>query len=207
MKLKFIIDKKYDKKYAKTKSQLQDLEEQYKLILKNMKYSQMEYQKSWDEINNSFSSYIERETDYKWFHKVYFCVVSAIHPGISNWGDEPKIVRWWYENPFVQRRITAHELIISHYFEIYHRHYSHHKLTDRQVWALAEIAAFALTSLTSEVKKFWPWDKSGYYYNHNYPQIVNLQKKMKVNFLKRKNFNEYIEVGTKLIKKHTNIKP
>lgn len=206
MKLKFIIDKEYDKKFC-SKKQLKDLNEQYELILDKLKYSQKEYQKSWNEINDEFSDYIERETGYKWFYKAYYCIVSAVHPGISNWGYEPKIIRWWYENSYVQRRITAHELILSHYFEIYRRHYKEQGLTDGQVWALAEIAAFALTSLTPESKKFWPWDISGYYYDHNYPHIVELQKKLKNKFLKRKSFDEYIGEGIRLVKEYKNMKP
>ncbi len=207
MKLKFIIDKEYDKKYVTSKKQLEDFEEQYGLIMKNMKYSQKEYQKSLDEIGQEFSDYIEKETGYKWFYKTYYCVVSAVHPGISNWGDEPKIVRWWYENAFVQRRITAHELILSHYFEIYKRNFKDFNLSDGQVWALAEIAAFALISLTSDVKKFWPWDISGYYYDHNYPQIVELQKKLKPIFLKKNNFQEYMLKGIKAVDKYKKIGP
>lgn len=206
MQLKFIIDRNYDKKFTKSKEQLKDLESQYKLILKYMKYSRKEYQKSWDEINDIFSNYIEKETGYKWFYKTYYCVISAIHPGISNWGYGPKIIRWWYENAYVQRRITAHELIISHYFEIYNHHYKQYKLKDSQVWALAEIAAFALTSLCPETKKLWPWDISGYYTDHNYPQLVKLQLKLKKKFLKRQSFDEYIKAGIKLVKK-LNISP
>ena len=90
--------------------------------------------------------------------------------------------------------------IIKKEIKIYKHYYFRHKLPEKQVWVLAEIAAFALTSLTTESKKFWPWDNSGYYYNHNYPQIVELQKKMKPLFLKRKNFAEYIVKGIELIK-------
>ena len=53
----------------------------------------------------------------------------------------------------------------------------------------SEIAAFALTSLTKNVKKWWSWNTE-YYTNHNYPHIVNLQNKLKQLFLKRKNFDE-----------------
>jgi len=200
MKLKFIIDQNYDKKFVNNKKELKELETQYPIELRYMKYSQKEYQKSWDEINDIFSDYIEKETGHKWFYKTYYCVVSSVHPGISNWGDEPKIIRWWLENAFTQRRITAHELILSHYFEIYNHHYKKYKLKDGQIWALAEIAAFALTSLCPITKKLWPWDGSGYYTNHNYPQLVDLQLKLKKTFLKRKNFDEYIEAGIKLVK-------
>ncbi|MFH1745195.1 MAG: hypothetical protein ABH881_03450 [bacterium] len=198
MILKFIIDKKYDKKFI-NKSQAKEFEELYKTSLEYMKYSQNEYQKSWDKINNDFSDYIEKQTGYKWFYNTYYCIISAMHPGISNWGDGPKIVRWWRENSFTQRRITAHELIISHYFEIFKNQYSEQKISKNQIWVLAEIAGFALTSLTPESKKFWPWDTSGYYTNHNYPQIVKLQNKLKSKFLNRKSFDEYIEIGIKLI--------
>lgn len=199
MQLKFIIDKAYDKQFA-SKRQLAYLEELYQQIPDKLQYSRREYQKSWNMIGQDFSDYIERETGYAWFYKTYYCIVSAVHPGISNWGNEPKIIRWWSENAFTQRRITAHELILSHYFEIYKHHYINNGLNDQQVWALAEIAAFALTSLCPITKSFWPWDSSGYYYNHNYPQLVALQKKLKSAFLKKKDFDEYIRKGIKEVK-------
>ena len=168
-------------------------------MLPFLKYSKIEYQKSWNKINDSFSKYIEKETGYKWFYSRYECVVSLSLRGISNWY-APKVMRGWKEHPYTQRRITAHEIIIHHYFEIYNHHYSHHNLTEDQVWALAEIAGWALTSLTDQSKKFWPWDKSGYYYTHNYPDLVELQKKLKQPFLKRKDFDQYVEKGIKLVK-------
>lgn len=208
MKLKFIIDKEYDKKYFNGKQQTQYLEKQYNLFSKNIKYSQIEYQKKWNEINDDFSRYIEKETGYKWFYRTYYCVVSAVFIGISNWGNEPKIVRWWRENPYTQRRITAYELIISHYFEIYKRFYQKsHPLKKNQVWALAEIAAIALTTLPPETEKFWGWDDLGYNAKHNYPQIVALQKKLKPIFLRKKNFDEYILKGIELVRSYPRIKP
>ena len=98
-------------------------------------------------------------------------------------------------------------MILSHYFEIYNHHFKKdYPLTDRQIWALAEIAAFALTSLTPEVKNFWPWDYTGYYTDHNYPHIVKLQNKLKTPFLKRKSFDEYIKKGIKLAGQHKDMK-
>jgi hypothetical protein len=178
MKLKFIIDKDYDSYFVKDKRALQYIDEQYKSSLRFLKLTKELYQKSWGEINDDFSDYIEKTTGYKWFYDTYECIVSVIHRGISNWGNAPKIVRGWQENPYFARRITAHELILSHYFEIHKRHYKNSGLTNGQIWALAEIAAFALTSLTPDVKKFWPWNTE-YYTDHNYPHIVNLQNKLK----------------------------
>ena len=209
MKLEFVIDKKYDKQFLgmSSKTVRDHFDDIYRNNLRYLKYTKEQYQIAWDEIGPKFFHYIEKETGYKWFYPNYKCVISVANQGISNWGHAPIIVRGWKENPYSQRRITAHELILSHYFEIYRRHYSDHGLSDNQVWALAEIAAFALTSLTETVKKFWPWDYTGYYTNHNYPQIVGLQNKLKKVFIGRKNFDDYILTGIKFIKKFENIQP
>jgi len=207
MKLEYVIDKEHDKSFVSDEKIRRLFDDFHNKSLKYLKETQELYQESWNEINKKFSDYIEEETGYKWFYPTYYCYISIIHPGIANWGTDNKIIRWWKENPYSQRRITAHELIISHYFEIYKHHYTEYNLTDNQVWALAEIAAFALTGLTEKSKEFWPWDYSGYYTNHNYPQIVELQNKLKELFLKRKNFDEYIKNGIELVKEHENIKP
>lgn len=208
MNLEYIIDKKYDRQFIKGAKALRFFDAQYKQCRPYMEATLVLYQASWDEIGQEFSYYINNRSGYNWFYKSYTCVLSPIHAGISNWGREPIIVRTWEENPYIQRRITAHELIISHYFEIYRRYYSNkYTLTDGQVWALAEIAAFALTSLEDQkVKKFWPWDTSGYYIDHNYPQIVPLQKKLKQAFLKS-NFDEYMKHGFKLVAEFPFLKP
>lgn len=210
MKLKFIVDKKYDIEMAKafkfSNDKIEFMESCYKSSLKYLELSCSMYQKSWNDINDAFSKYIKKETCYDWFYPEYECVVSFTHGGISNWGTAPKIVRIWDENPYSMRRITAHELILSHYFEIIKRHYQDVNLTDGQIWALAEIAAFALTSLTEEVEDFWPWFTI-YYTNHNYPHIVDIQNKLKSVFQKRKSFDEYIKEGIALVKKYPEMNP
>lgn len=200
MKLRFILDKKYDREKTKVflgKKDLAYFDAHYDQFLPLLNYSRSEYQKSWNQINGRFSKYIEKETGHKWFNSEYECVVSLTISGMSNWY-APKIVRGWKDHPYVQRRITAHELIINHFFEIYRHNFSDHGLSVNQVWALAEIAAWALTSLTEESKFFWPWDRSGYYYTHNYPHLVVLQKKLKMPFLKRISFDQYVEKGIEL---------
>jgi len=208
MKLKFIVDKDKDKLFIKagSKEALSYIDEQYKTSSKFIKIAKDLYQKSWDEIDKDFSEYIEKTTGYKWFYPEYKCVVSVIFPGLPAWWDIPLIFRHWKENPYFMRRITAHELIMSHYIQIYKKYYKHEGLTDGQLWALAEIAAWALTSLTPEVKKFWPWNTK-YYTDHNYPWIVKIQNKMKQIFLERKDFDEYIQEGIKIIKKYPHMSP
>lgn len=172
MKLYFEIDKEYDwqctKKFTDISKKEFDL--MYSNLQEPLEWSVVEFQKNWDLINDQFSEYIGK-TMGTWQNDLYICVLSVIHHGISNWGKSNKIVRGWWENPYKSRKITAHELIIPHYFYLYRKHYSDRNLTDGQIWALAEIAAFALTSKTNEVKNFWPWDIE-YDINHNYPILL-----------------------------------
>ncbi len=218
MKLNFVIDKDYDIRmilqfkeagYPKYKGITPDsLEELYIRALPDMKRKQKLYQASWDEMGERFSDYIESTTGYGWFYPIYECVLSVAIRGASNWGHSPKIVRGYDKDSYEMRRITAHELILSHYFEIYRRYYSRENLRDGQVWALAEIAAFALTSLTDEVKAFW--HNTEYYTNHNYPHIVKLQNDLKPIFLesiKRKDFDYYIKRGIELVKGYPDMSP
>ena len=208
MNLKFLIDKEYDIEMSRafefSKDKIDYLKLCYRKSIKYLEKTVDWYQISWDEINDEFSNYISIETGYDWYYPQHECVVSFIHGGISNWGTSPKIVRVWNENPYSMRKITAHELILSHYFEIVKRNFKEESLTDEQIWALAEIAAFSLTSLTEKVKIFWPWN-TFYNTNHNYPHIVDMQNSLKDAFLKRNNFDEYINKGITLIKKFPNI--
>jgi len=203
MKLVFVINKESDKSYAKDPKIIEYIDEQYKSKsqIKSLETAKKQYQKSWNEINDEFSDYVEKITGYKWFYPKYECIISVFHRGISSWGNKPRIVRIFNEDPTKMRRTTGHELILSHYFEIYKRNYKQEGLTDGQVWALAEIAAFALTSLDPTVEKFWLGDTE-YYINHNYSHIIDLQLKLKDIFLKRKDFNEYILKGIELVRKY-----
>lgn len=216
MKLSFVFNKNYDKKTAEfllslkryTRKDIDSIDSLYKNSTKILKMSQRMYQESWNEIDKEFFKFVEKITGYKWAYKNYECVISVINPGVSNWGVSNKIMLWWKFNPFFMRRIAAHELILHHYFEIYKRKYTEHNLTDRQVWALAETAAYTITSLPKEVKKFWPWSIN-YYGSYlpgtSYPQLNEIREKLKQPFLKRKNFDDYIMEGIKLIKRY-NIK-
>ncbi|MCL5099903.1 MAG: hypothetical protein M1158_02145 [Candidatus Marsarchaeota archaeon] len=212
MHLEFIIDKEYDAKISlmrRTAKSREQVEERYKSDMGLMLVKKDEYQKSWDQINDDFSDYVERMTGYKWLHPEYECVLSCFNRGISNWGMDNRIVRSWTEDQFKMRRITAHELILMHYFEIYKENYVHEGLTEGQVWALAEIAAFALTSLTKEAELFWPGDTE-YHTDHNYPHIVELQNELKQVFLdsiKKSDFDHYMKVGINLVKKYPNMNP
>jgi len=80
------------------------------------------YQLSWQEIIKDFSKLVEKLTT-PWFYDKYVCVVTHFNQGISNWNGNV-VGRWWKENPYLQRKLTAHEIILAHFFlsiEIYIR--------------------------------------------------------------------------------------
>ena len=177
--------------------------EAYAVLFPYIEKSRQLYQQSRDEIMEEFSNNVAALT-YPWFYSEYQCVIGFLNRGISNWNSN-KIIRWWQENSDAQRRITAHEVLLAHYFSIHRHKFPDSGLADKQIWALAEIAAFALTGLETGLAKFWPWDSSGYYTDHNYPQLVPLQNQLKEPFLKRKSFNQYIKAGIDLVKKYPNL--
>ena len=134
-----------------------------------------------------------------WFFEEYVCKVTHYNRGLSNWNGNV-VGRWWREDAHKQRRITAHEILLAHYFSIHRNNYKDSGLDDKQIWALAEIFSFAMTGLDADIKKFWPWDKKGYYTDNNYPEIVELQLALKEPFLKMKSFEDYVEKGINLVK-------
>lgn len=174
----------------------------YESALPFMKKTKDWYQQSWNAIIEAFSLAVQDLTyPYPWEYDEYTCVLTHFSEGISNWNGTV-IGRWWRENPYTQRRITAQELLIAHYFSIHRRYFPASGLHDDQIWQLAEIAAFALTGLEQRLKAFWPWDTSGYTAAHNYPFLIELQENLKQPFINRKSFQEYIESGIALIRHH-----
>jgi len=169
----------------------------YKKFGQSIKKACTEYQRSWNKIIDEFSETVGR-LSVPWFYPEYVVKVTHFNPGISNWNGNV-VGRWWKEDYDKQRRITAHEILLAHFFSIHRNLYKDSGLTDRQIWALAEIFAFAMTGLEPQITKFWPWDESGYYTNHNYPDIVDLQNELREPFLKRKSFDEYVKKGIELV--------
>jgi len=177
------------------------MEERYKAIGDKLEITSKWYQQSWDEINDQFFSFVAEKTKHEWKFSEYFCVVSVVHPGLSDWQGN-KITRIWSENPFTMRKITAHELILAHIFSIFHYDPKYQKmLSDQQVWKIAEISAWCLTGLEPEMLKFWPWIPKSklFYYTHNYPMLVELQKKLKVVY-EKSDFETYLNEAVKLVK-------
>ncbi|MEI7616522.1 MAG: hypothetical protein WCJ54_07385 [Actinomycetota bacterium] len=153
------------------------------------------YQKSWDQMDSLFFTRLTRLTNMSIQFENYYCVVSAFHTGISNWGGN-KIARHYDEDPLKMRRTTAHELIISHIFAYMHK--KHRELTNHIIWQLAEVYAFAVIGLDKVMTGFWPWDKIAVAVDHDYPELVPLQNKLNDVAIKGP-FEKYITEGTKIL--------
>ncbi len=177
---KKLSEKIVDKRYSETGDKLD------KVI--------SEYQKGWDEIDEKFFKRLAELTKFPLAHKNYECVVSLFHPGISNWGGN-KVARIWNKDFREQRRITAHELVITQFFSKMRSGYP--DVPDQITWKLAEIYAFAITGLDPVLKSLWPWDKTGAYTDHNYPELVKSQKEL--TDIAIKDINEFIERGLSLL--------
>jgi hypothetical protein len=153
------------------------------------------YQSSWDEINENFFSTTKEITGFEWKHKEYFCVVSFFNKGISSWGGN-KIIRGWNENPYLMRKITAHELLISHIFSIFEKKdFAKYNLDNNKKWKIAEISAFAICGLEKKMIEFWPWirEEEKYPLNHNYQHIYKDQKNLKSFYENKKSFKSFLE--------------
>lgn len=184
-----ILSSQKDKMYAKA--------------IKFLKKTADFYQSSWDEIDNYFFKKVEKITGFSWQHAKYYCVVSLFNKGISNWGGN-KIVRIWNENPYYMRKITAHEILISHIFTIFDRLNKWPDLNNQKKWVIAEICAWSITGLEDEiVKKCWPWisGENKYPYNHNYQFLVPIQKELKKYYLNKKDFISYIVEAAEVVEK------
>ena len=165
-----------------------------------------EYQKSWDKINDAFSSGIERITEHKWYHDKFKVVVSPFHPGVSNNGGDT-VVRYAFENPDEQRRVTAHEILMSHIWSIMFDRYGEEAKENEYMhyWGLNEITTTAVLGLELGLNTLWTKKYQGYdQYLSNYPQLKQAQQIFKKMYLEKEGFLEFLDGGIEWIDKKYN---
>lgn len=192
-RLIYKIDKNYDFLMTGNTIKRSDINKTYKSLHLYMEDSVKSYQKSWDKINNEFFGLVGKITGYNWKFNKYYCIISAFHGGISNWGGN-EIVRIWSENPYMQRRTTAHELVLSHIWMILEKQNTSKMWSDDKKWQYAEIITWCLLGLERSFRKFWPWvpEDKLFPMKHNYPQLLPLQKKLGLIYKKSKTFNQFL---------------
>lgn len=158
------------------------------------------YTASWDVVIGTFSEIIPAITGHAWFYGKYVCVVSAFNPGISSWYGN-KIVRKYGEDPVKQRRITAHEIVLSHVFHIVRLYYTKDEIDDRQVWKFAEISAVFVLNDRNLVQ-LWPWFKPPpeYFSRSNYPQLAEVERALAPLYKARRSFKDYLDESMSVLK-------
>ena len=171
----------------------------YSQVQADLLRSVAEYAKSWESIILDFTRAVYKLTDHYWFYDQYICFISPFHGGVSNWYGNI-ILRHYKEDPIIQRRITAYEIVLSHIFHIVRKYYSKDVIDDMKVWAFAEITTTFILN-EKELTQFWKWFKPplNYFSKSNYPQLANIEDKLKVLYKGREDFKSYIIQAVKFM--------
>lgn len=170
-------------------------------LLPFLKNSVSDYQKSWDKINKDFFKLVEVKTKHLWKYDNYYCVVSAYHEGISSWGKNI-IARRWSINADTQRKVTAHELTLSHFWTMLNDNKISKNWPDDKKWQYSEIFSWCLLGLDEDFFKFWPWLLKEHLFpkNHQYQEIITLQNKLEKLYFKCDSFSDFFERAINLDK-------
>ncbi len=168
--------------------------ERYAAEEANINQAVIEYQKTWDVINDIFYREVVRITETSWRFPEYRVVLSPFHPGIANRGNNV-VMRWIYERPDEQLRTTAHEILMIHLWELFDTILpgSKESRDGGPFWGLNEITATAILGLEPSLNELWSTDKKGYdQFLQNYPQLFERKEKLKEVYLDTQNFRDYL---------------
>lgn len=151
-------------------------------------------QEQWDEIISDFSKSVIEITQHPWCYNNYFCVISPVHFGASDWKGNKIVISCDLEGD-MKSRITAHELVLSNIFQIVRKYYTEYMLSDWKVWAIAEITTVIILD-NKTMLNFWRSfnPPETYFSNSNYPQLVGLERKFKSFYSSTPIFYEYIKL-------------
>lgn len=149
------------------------------------------FQNPWEDLLPLFSAVVVETTQSPWIHSHYTCVVSSIHPGLSNWRGNKVAVKYDSSRE-VKLRILAHEIALSDVFQLFRERYTRFEVDDWQVWAFSEITAVFILD-DPRLRAFWPdFPHAGGYFAHsNYKQLAEIEKRLKAVFDGRTSYIDY----------------
>ena len=175
---------------------VQERHKQHKLEIDNAIKG---YDESWQSIIDEFSEIVYKLTEHDWFYEEYICVISPIHRGISNWYGNT-IARKCGDDYHKQRRITAHEIILSHFFHIIRKYYSNDQLSDWRTWAFSEISTVFILN-NEDLLKFWDWfiPSGNYFSKTNYPQLAKVEDELRKIYGTKENVMDYVNKAKELL--------
>lgn len=179
--------------YDAKKLALAIVDAQFEKYNTDINAARSEFQSQWRELIGPFSKVVVDVTQSDWVHPNYFCVVSSIHPGISDWFGNRVGIRFDSGSEF-KRRILAHELALSDVFQLLRKRHDIAEISDWQVWAFSEITAVLILD-DPRLKPFWPdFLRAGEYFSHsNYPQLSGLEAQLKAIYDDRSSYSDYQE--------------
>lgn len=160
------------------------------------------YQRAWDFINDNFFNGIEGVTGQKCKDQVYNVVLSPFHKGISNLGGNI-VVRSMFEDPMEQKRITGHEILMSHLWNIFFVKFPEsEKDANGKFWALNEITTTAILGLDKSLNSMWTEKTRGFdEFLSNYPQLKKVKGEVKREYLNKLDFGSYLSKALSIVEK------
>jgi hypothetical protein len=144
-------------------------EPRYKELTDLIKKKKKQSQKEWNKINNSFFEIVEHITKQKWKYQKYKVIISVFHSGLAP-REQNFIIRGVNQLP--QNRITAHELLMGHLWEILQKYKN--RIDEAKLWAINEITTVAILGLEHKLNKLWK-NKGYEHFLSNYPQLEKLK--------------------------------
>ncbi|MCX5795170.1 MAG: hypothetical protein NTY77_06745 [Elusimicrobia bacterium] len=163
-----------------------------------------EYEKLWGPLVGLFSNVITSTTQHCWFHSapatLYTDVVSAFHPGLSDWYGNTVATK--YDLPEAsKRRILAHEIVLSQVFHIVRKYHPRSEISDWKVWVLSELTAVWILS-DPRLMTYWPgFPTRDYFARSNYPQLAGVEEELRPVFERRAGFRAYVDEAVARLQK------
>jgi hypothetical protein len=170
------------------------VEEEYSRNKGEMADSLKRQQEFWDANLLEFSTLVRGLTGEEWFHPEYVCNLTAFQRGASSWYGNVIHLGFALTGD-LDRRIAAHELLLSHAFHIFRKHFAAAKVDDRKVWAFSEISA-VLVMDDPRFDHFFPKQihhEVNYFSQVNYQQIAPIEDKLRAVWRTRKDFADFVE--------------
>ena len=163
--------------------------------------SRKDFEIQWKDLLPLFSKIVVETTESPWVHPDYVCVVSSIFPGLSSWSGNKVAVKFDYDSVY-ERRMLAHEILLSDVFQLLRRHYSSSEISDWQVWAFSEITPDLMLD-DPRLVGFWPdFPHAGEY--SGYPQLAGLERRLRELFDHRTSYADYEQKAAAVLKAFNN---
>lgn len=149
--------------------------EKHELVINSIQTSQIEWNEFVDEFSEALITIIQHPLRY---YK-YYCAVSPINAGVSDWAGNRIIIKYDYVGD-EKNRFIAHEVILSLVFQLIREYFVQDVLSDWKLWAISEISTIIVLG-NDKMKPFWKTfvPSECYFEKSNYPQLSELEEKFK----------------------------